>query len=82
MNPHDQLKKTPLHSVHVSSGGRMVPFAGWEMPVEYNGLVAEHNAVRNSAGIFDVSHMGEIEIRGDGALALVQKVTRDRKSVV
>lgn len=75
MNPHDQLKKTPLHSVHVSSGGRMVPFAGWEMPVEYNGLVAEHNAVRNSAGIFDVSHMGEIEIRGDGALALVQKVT-------
>jgi aminomethyltransferase len=75
MNPHDQLKKTPLHSVHVSSGGRMVPFAGWEMPVEYTSLVSEHIAVRNSAGIFDVSHMGEIEIRGKEALALVQKVT-------
>ena len=53
----------------------MVPFAGWHMPIEYNGLVAEHMVVRTSAGLFDVSHMGEIEIRGKDALALVQKVT-------
>ena len=69
------LKKTPLHSLHVSAGAKMVPFAGWEMPIEYTGVVAEHMAVRTSAGIFDVSHMGEIEIRGKDALHLVQKVT-------
>ena len=71
----DILKKTPLHSVHVSAGAKIVPFAGWEMPIEYSGLVAEHMAVRISSGIFDVSHMGEIEIRGKDALALVQRVT-------
>lgn len=69
------LKKTPLHSVHVAAGAKMVPFGGWSMPVEYSGLVAEHNAVRNSAGLFDVSHMGEIELKGKDALSLVQKVT-------
>jgi aminomethyltransferase len=69
------LKKTPLHSVHMASGAKMVPFAGWHMPVEYSGVMAEHNAVRTSAGIFDVSHMGEIEIEGPAAVALVQKVT-------
>src|SRR5262245_12766345 len=53
----------------------MVPFGGWNMPVEYSGLIAEHNAVRSSAGLFDVSHMGEIEVKGKDALALVQKVT-------
>jgi len=61
--------------VHVAAGAKMVPFAGWEMPIEYAGLVSEHNAVRSSAGIFDVSHMGEIEVSGPDALALVQKVT-------
>jgi aminomethyltransferase len=75
MTEMDSLKKTPLHAIHVASGGRMVPFAGWHMPVEYSGLVAEHNAVRTSAGLFDVSHMGEIEVRGKDALALVQRVT-------
>jgi aminomethyltransferase len=70
-----ELKRTPLHRIHVDSGAKMVPFAGWEMPIEYAGLVGEHNAVRTSAGIFDVSHMGEIEISGPAALALVQKVT-------
>jgi aminomethyltransferase len=69
------LKRTPLHSVHVAAGAKMVPFAGWHMPIEYSGLVSEHMAVRTSAGIFDVSHMGEIEITGPDALALVQKVT-------
>jgi aminomethyltransferase len=69
------LKRTALHSLHISAGAKMVPFAGWHMPVEYSGLVAEHNAVRTSAGLFDVSHMGEIEIRGKDALPLVQRVT-------
>lgn len=72
---HENLKVTPLHEAHVAAGGKMVPFAGWHMPIEYVGLVAEHNIVRTSAGLFDVSHMGEIEVRGKDALALVQKVT-------
>lgn len=71
----ENLKKTSLHSIHIESGAKMVPFAGWHMPVEYSGVVAEHNAVRQSAGLFDVSHMGEIELMGKDALALVQKVT-------
>jgi aminomethyltransferase len=71
----EELKHTPLHSIHTVAGAKLVPFAGWHMPIEYDGVVAEHLAVRNSAGIFDVSHMGEIEIRGKDALALVQKVT-------
>ena len=70
-----ELRRTPLYNVHVASGAKMVPFAGWEMPIEYSGLVSEHNAVRTQAGIFDVSHMGEIEVSGRDALALVQKVT-------
>ena len=70
-----ELKRTPLHQVHVAAGGKMVPFAGWHMPIEYTGLVSEHMAVRTSAGLFDVSHMGEIEISGPDALSLVQKVT-------
>src|SRR5205814_1535609 len=69
------LKKTPLHEAHAAAGAKLVPFAGWHMPVEYSGVVAEHNAVRQSAGLFDVSHMGEIEIKGKDALALIQKVT-------
>lgn len=71
----EALKTTPLHDAHIAAGGKMVPFAGWHMPIEYAGVVAEHNQVRTSAGIFDVSHMGEIELRGRDALALVQKVT-------
>jgi aminomethyltransferase len=69
------LKKTPLHARHVASGARMVPFAGWEMPVEYAGITAEHLAVRERAGIFDVSHMGEIEIAGKDALSAVQRIS-------
>jgi aminomethyltransferase len=69
------LKRTPLYETHVSLGARMVEFAGWEMPVQYSGHVQEHMAVRQAAGLFDVSHMGEIEIRGADALALVQRVT-------
>jgi aminomethyltransferase len=58
------LKRTPLHDAHVRAGARMVPFAGWEMPVQYEGVRQEHLAVRTGAGLFDVSHMGEIETRG------------------
>jgi aminomethyltransferase len=69
------LKKTSLHARHRASGARMVPFGGWDMPVEYSGIVAEHMAVRERAGIFDVSHMGEIEIAGRNALDAVQRIS-------
>lgn len=69
------LKKTPLHARHVASGARMVPFGGWDMPVEYAGITAEHMAVRERAGLFDVSHMGQIEIAGDQALEAVQRIS-------
>ncbi|HZE89430.1 MAG TPA: glycine cleavage system aminomethyltransferase GcvT [Verrucomicrobiae bacterium] len=68
-------RKTPLNATHRALGARMVDFAGWDMPVQYHGVVEEHLAVRTHAGLFDVSHMGEIEIRGDGALAAVQRLT-------
>jgi aminomethyltransferase len=66
------LKRTPLYETHVRAGARMVPFAGWEMPVQYEGIRQEHVAVRTNAGLFDVSHMGEIETRGTGAAAFLQ----------
>ncbi|HKQ08597.1 MAG TPA: glycine cleavage system aminomethyltransferase GcvT [Blastocatellia bacterium] len=69
------LKRTPLHDSHVLLGARMVEFAGWDMPVQYSGPIPEHLAVRQAAGLFDVSHMGEIEVRGEQALALVQRIT-------
>ncbi|HYO83017.1 MAG TPA: glycine cleavage system aminomethyltransferase GcvT [Bryobacteraceae bacterium] len=70
-----ELKRTPLHSVHVKAGARMVDFGGWAMPVQYSGILEEHKAVRTAVGLFDVSHMGEIEIRGPEALQLVNSVT-------
>ncbi len=69
------LKKTPLNARHRASGAKMVSFGGWDMPVEYSGIVQEHNAVRTRAGLFDVSHMGEIEIAGKDALAAVQRIS-------
>ena len=60
------LRRTPLNTVHRESGAKMVPFGGWDMPVEYAGLISEHLAVREAAGLFDVSHMGEFEIEGAG----------------
>src|SRR5687768_5573754 len=68
------LQRTPLHARHVAVGGRMVSFAGWEMPVQYEGPIPEHRAVRTDAGVFDVSHMGEIEVEGPRALELLQKL--------
>jgi aminomethyltransferase len=69
------LKRTPLFEAHKALGGKLVSFGGWEMPVEYAGLAEEHRAVRERAGLFDVSHMGEIRVRGKGALAAVQQLT-------
>ncbi len=66
------LLRTPIYDRHVAAGGRMVPFAGWEMPVQYEGVIAEHRAVRTDCGVFDVSHMGEIEIEGPRAHELLQ----------
>src|SRR3954470_24435189 len=74
------LKKTPLHASHVALRARMVPFGGWDMPVEYSGITAEHMAVRTAAGLFDVSHMGEIEIAGKDALAAVQRISSNDAS--
>jgi aminomethyltransferase len=66
------LRRTPLHDRHVSLGAKMVPFAGWEMPVQYESVIAEHKAVRGDAGVFDVSHMGELEVEGPTARDLLQ----------
>jgi aminomethyltransferase len=71
----DDLKKTPLNAAHRDAGAKMVAFGGWEMPVEYAGLISEHNAVRSAAGLFDVSHMGQVTVEGAGALAFLQRVT-------
>ena len=68
------LQRTPLYDRHVALGARMVPFAGWEMPVQYEGVITEHRAVRTDAGVFDVSHMGEIEVEGPRARELLQSV--------
>ncbi|HKV45874.1 MAG TPA: glycine cleavage system aminomethyltransferase GcvT [bacterium] len=74
----DALKRTPLYATHVAAGARLVPFGGWEMPVQYTGIIEEHLAVRTRAGLFDVSHMGEFDLVGAGALPLVQQlVTND-----
>ncbi len=73
-----QLKRTPLHAFHVSHGGRIVDFAGWEMPVQYRSILEEHKTVRRAAGLFDVSHMGEVDVTGGGAEAFLQHlVTND-----
>jgi aminomethyltransferase len=73
--PDTPLKRTPLFGAHKALGGKIVSFGGWEMPVEYSGLSEEHRAVRERAGLFDVSHMGEIRVKGPGALAAVQSLT-------
>ncbi len=70
----ENLKKTPLNEKHRLLGAKMVDFGGWEMPVQYSGILEEHRAVRGKAGLFDVSHMGEIDVQGPDALILVNKV--------
>ena len=68
------LRRTPLFDRHEAAGARLVPFAGWEMPVQYEGIRQEHVAVRTGAGVFDVSHMGEIETSGPDAEAFLQRL--------
>ncbi|MFB3776115.1 MAG: glycine cleavage system aminomethyltransferase GcvT [Bryobacteraceae bacterium] len=75
-----RLRATPLNPVHRRLGARMVDFGGWDMPVQYSGILEEHHAVRRAVGVFDVSHMGEIEIRGAEALALAEFVTTNAVS--
>lgn len=70
----ESLSRTPLHDVHVAAGAKMVPFAGFEMPVQYAGVVAEHQNVRSGVGLFDVSHMGEVEFTGPGADEVVSSI--------
>ena len=76
----DTLLKTPLHARHVAMGAKMVPFGGWEMPVQYSGIKEEHLAVRQAAGLFDVSHMGEIEVAGRDALTAIQRISSNDAS--
>lgn len=71
----ENLKRTPLYEMHLKYGARMVPFGGWDMPVQYTGVMEEHRAVREAAGLFDVSHMGEFELKGPQALELIQLVS-------
>ncbi|SMB89688.1 glycine cleavage system aminomethyltransferase GcvT [Deinococcus hopiensis] len=73
--PETPLKRTPLYAAHLRAGARMVPFGGWDMPVQYAGVKAEHQAVRTQAGLFDVSHMGEFRVKGPDAEAFLQRVT-------
>lgn len=80
MNRPNGIKATPLNSVHRRLGARMVDFGGWDMPVQYSGIIAEHHAVRRAVGLFDVSHMGEIEIRGPEAFQLADYVTTNAVS--
>jgi aminomethyltransferase len=72
--PSETLRRTPLYDRHVAASARLIPFAGWEMPVQYAGIREEHVAVRTQAGVFDVSHMGQIETSGPGAGALLQRL--------
>lgn len=76
------MKTVPLHQVHVELGAKIVPFAGFEMPVRYSSDMEEHHTVRNNVGVFDVSHMGEFSVKGPGALDLIQKVTSNDASVL
>ena len=70
----DKLNRTPLYHVHKQLGGRLIEFGGWEMPVQYSSIIDEHLAVRSNVGIFDVSHMGELEVRGPESLSLIQNL--------
>lgn len=76
------MKQVPLNDVHVALGAKMVPFAGFNMPVQYEGVTIEHETVRNNVGVFDVSHMGLFKISGENALDLVQKVTSNDAAVL
>ena len=77
-----EILNTPFTAKHLALGAKMAPFAGYNMPISYAGINAEHAAVRNAAGVFDVSHMGEFILRGPDALDLIQRVTSNDASVL
>ena len=70
----DELKRTPLEAEHRRLGAKLAPFAGWLMPIEYEGALAEHRVVRTSVGLFDLTHLGKVEVVGPGALGMLQRV--------
>ena len=77
-DPPQELKRTPLEAEHLRLGAKMAPFAGWQMPIEYEGAVAEHRSVRTHVGLFDLTHLGKVEVVGPGALGMLQRlVTND-----
>lgn len=76
------LKRTPLYDVHLKYGGRMVNFGGWNLPIQYSGIIEEHRSVREAAGLFDVSHMGEITVKGKQALDLLQELVTNDVSII
>ena len=76
------MKNIPLNDIHIALGAKMVPFAGYNMPVQYEGVNIEHETVRNAVGVFDVSHMGEFLVEGSNALSLIQKVTSNDASLL
>ncbi|MDE3059123.1 MAG: glycine cleavage system aminomethyltransferase GcvT, partial [Bacteroidota bacterium] len=69
------MKRTPFYDLHVKAGAKVVPFGGYEMPVQYTSIIEEHKKVRSSVGVFDVSHMGEFIVKGKNAEAFLQKLT-------
>ncbi len=73
-----QLKRTPLYATHAAAGARIVPFAGWEMPVQYEGVIAEHQAVRGACGLFDISHMGIVDFAGAGVPAFLDGILTNK----
>lgn len=75
MGSQSQLKQTSLHAEHLKAGAKMVDFGGWHMPIQYSGVIKEHQAVRTNCGVFDVSHMGELRVKGKDAVEFLQKVT-------
>src|SRR5690554_4660668 len=79
----DNLNKTPLYNVHKELRGKIIDFSGWALPVQYEGIISEHQAIRNAVGLFDVSHMGEIEISGGDAASFVQRlITNDISNLI
>ncbi|MGI6554989.1 MAG: glycine cleavage system aminomethyltransferase GcvT [Bacillota bacterium] len=76
------LKRTPLYDIHLENGGKMVDFGGWELPIQYSGIINEHRTVREAAGLFDVSHMGEILVYGEQALDLLQELVTNDVSLI
>ena len=79
MSDEIELKRSPLEAEHLAMGAKLGPFAGWNMPIEYAGALAEHQAVRERVGLFDLTHLGKVELAGAGALALLQGGRHERR---